>query len=91
MSVKGIENANTTKANVTRGTLYTIQKYTLTNTSNTFQINQQARGTDKYENAHLLAVAIEFSRRRERKPSASRTFVRLNALVYKRARQIRRQ
>ena len=49
------------------------------------------KGTDKYENAHIQAVAIEFSRRREREHSTSRTFVRLKVLDYKRARQGRRQ
>ena len=32
-------------------------------------------------------VAVEFSRRREQEPSASRKFVRLNVLDYKRTRQ----
>ena len=34
MSVKAIDNTNTTKANATRGSAYTIH-------TNTFQINQQ--------------------------------------------------
>ena len=45
--MKEIENANTMEANATRCSVYTIQKYTLTYTSNTFlnkptTINQQA-------------------------------------------------
>ena len=32
---------------------------------------------DRYENAHIQVVAIEFSRMRELEPSASRTFDRL--------------
>ena len=36
-----LDNANAMKGNATRGCVYTIHKYTLTNTSNTFQINQQ--------------------------------------------------
>ena len=49
------------------------------------------RGTDKYENAHKQAVVIEFWKSREREPSASRTFARLNVLDYKSARQSRRE
>ena len=62
--MKEIDNANTTKANATRGSVYTVHKYTLTNTLNTFHINQQqqAWGTEEYENAHIQVVAIEFSR-----------------------------
>ena len=46
------------------------------NTLNTFQINQQqqAYGTDKYDNAYTQAFAIEFSRRRDPEPSTLRTF-----------------
>ena len=57
--------------NATRGNVYI-----LTNTSNTFQINQQqqAWGIDKYANAYSY--------------SAPRTFVLLIALDYKRARHI---
>ena len=63
MSIKEIDNADTT-VNATRDIIYTIHKYILTKTSNTFQINQQqARGTDKYDNAHTQAVALEFSRK----------------------------
>ena len=42
-----------------------VQKYTLTNTSNTFLTNHQKQecGTDKYENAQ--AATIEFSRRQD--------------------------
>ena len=43
------------------------------------------KGTDKYENAHVQAVAMEFSRRREREPFALRTFVRLFVLNSKKA------
>ena len=77
-------NATTTKANATK-----ISIYTLTYTSNTFQITQQhqAWGKDKYENAHIQAVAIEFSRKKEGEPSTLRTFYRLKKCVYKEARQ----
>ena len=45
--MKELETENATKANLTRGSVYKIYKYTLTNTSNAFQINQeqQAYGT----------------------------------------------
>ena len=39
-----------------------------------------------YENAHIQAIAADFSRRREQEPFISRMFVRLNAFDYKRAR-----
>ena len=41
MSMKEIDNANTMNANATIVRMYTIHNYTLTNTSNTFYINQQ--------------------------------------------------
>ena len=58
MSMKDIESANTMKANVTRASVYTIHEYTRTNTSNSFQRNQQeqARVADKYERAHTQSV-----------------------------------
>ena len=86
MIMKEIDNANTAKANITRGSVYTINKYTLANTSNTFRITQQqqACGTNKYENAHTQAFVIEFSRRRDHEPSALRTFWRLKMWLYKR-------
>ena len=43
MSVIETDNASRTKTNATRGSVYTIHKYTITNTSNTFQINQHNR------------------------------------------------
>ena len=54
MIMKKIDNTNTMKANATRGCVYPILKYTLTNISNTFQINQQQQAceADKYENVH---------------------------------------
>ena len=46
MSVKETDNSNTTEANATRGSVYTIHKYKI------FQINQQQQtlGTDKHGN-----------------------------------------
>ena len=66
--MKEIENANIMKANATRGSVYTIYKFTLTKTLNIFQVNQQQQ---QYlsENAHAQAVTIEFSRRDEHEPS----------------------
>ena len=52
---------------------------------------QQALGKEMYENSHIQTVSTDLSRRREQKPSTSRTFVRLNVLDYKRARQSRRE
>ena len=39
-----------------------------------------------YENVNIQTVAVDFSRRREKEPFISRTFVRLNALDYKKKR-----
>ena len=47
--------------------------------------------TDKCKNLHIQAVAIEFSRRREQESSASRTFVKLIVLDYRRTIQSRRE
>ena len=79
-SVRENEIENT---NATRGNVHTIHKYTLTDTLNILQTNKQkqAWGKDKYENAHIQAVAIEFST----------TFVWLILLDYKRAIQSTRQ
>ena len=41
MNMKEADKVNTTKANATKGIVYIIHKYTLTYTSNTFQINQE--------------------------------------------------
>ena len=50
------------------------------------------KGTDKYKNAHIhKEIAIEFSRRQEQEPSASRSFARLIVLDYNNARQNRQQ
>ena len=40
-----------------------------------------------HDNMHIQTVAKDFSRSREREPSISGTFVRLNVLDYKRAEQ----
>ena len=82
MSMKEIENVNTTIANATLVSVYT-------NTWNTFQINQQqqACGSDKYRNAHTQDFAIELSGRRNHGPSTLRMFCRLKTCVYKSVRQ----
>ena len=45
------------------------------------------KGTDKYDNVHAQAVAIEFSRRRKREPSTLRIFCRRKECFYTKARQ----
>ena len=40
-----------------------------------------------HDNKHIQTVATDFSRSQERKPSNSRTSVRLNVLDHKRAEQ----
>ena len=93
MSVKAIDNQNATKANATRDNAYIIHtnKYIEQDSSKPITTNIREKGTDKCENTLIQAVAIEFSRRREREPSASRTFVRLFVLDYKSVRQSRRR
>ena len=61
--------------------IYTI-KYIELDPSKPITTSLRKEGTDKYDNKHIQAVAIEFSRRQERKPSALRTFVRLFMLFY---------
>ena len=39
--MKEVANANAAKANTTSGNVFTMHKYTLTNSSKIFQINQQ--------------------------------------------------
>ena len=58
MSMKETDNTNTTKENTTSDSVYTIHlnKY--------IEYISNKSTTDKYENAHIQAVAIEFSRRR---------------------------
>ena len=70
------EAANAMKANTASGNVYIIHT---NNKSDTFQINQQQQpiGTDKYENAHTQAVAIEFWKRRVHEPYTLRMFCRL--------------
>ena len=45
------------------------------------------KGTGKYVNGHIQAVAIDFSRRRERELSTLRTYCRVKVCAYKTARQ----
>ena len=80
MSVKEIDDDNATRGNVY--TIHTTQIHT--NTPHLETKNNKHEGKkmrDKYGNAYIQAVAIEFSRRRER------MFCRLKACVYKMARQ----
>ena len=57
MYMNDIGNANATKMYATRGNMYTIHKYTLTNMylehvpNNLTTTNMREKGTDKYENA----------------------------------------
>ena len=82
MSIKEIEKANTTKAHATRVSVYTIHKYIeqLSSKPTTTSIMD-----DKYENAHIQDVAIEFSRKRKCEPL--RLFFRLKVCAYKKTRQ----
>ena len=64
----GNDNANTTKANLTRGSVYTIH------TNECIE-----HFPNKKENAHMQAIAIEFSRRLDHETSTLRMFYRLKA------------
>ena len=57
MSILEMANANKTKANAIKVCVYTVHNYTLTNTANTFQINQQqqACGTNMRIHRHKLS------------------------------------
>ena len=52
-------------------------KYIKHDPSESLTTSMREKRINKYENAHVQAVAIEFPRRQEREPSASRRFVRL--------------
>ena len=61
MSIKEIDNIHTQRKQTQQEAVCT--QYTLTNLSNTFQINQQQlekKKTDKHVNVHIQIVAIEF-------------------------------
>ena len=75
MSMKKTDNANITKANATRDSVFTTCKYIehLPNKPITLCIREK----DKYDYAHIPAAAMEFSRRQEPKPSTFRKFFRL--------------
>ena len=79
MSVKKIDNVNTTKANATRGSVYTIHTNKYIEHDPSKPITTSIREKDKYQNAHIQAVAIDSSRRRVPEPSTLRTFCRLKA------------
>ena len=78
-----MKQKKTTRDNVY--TIHTIQIHTNKYTEHLNQ-QQQACGTDKYENAQAQAVVIEFSSRQVHEPFTLRTFLRLNVCVYKKAR-----
>ena len=50
--MKEIDKANTTEANATRGSVYIIHKYALTNKPTTTSTS----GIDKYKNAHYRVL-----------------------------------
>ena len=74
MSVKETDNQNAIRDNAYK--IHT-NKYIEDDPSKPLTTSMREKGTDKYENAHIQAVAIEFSRRRKRETSALRTLVRL--------------
>ena len=94
--MKEIDNENATRANATRHNLYIIHKtqihtnkYIEHNPSKLTTTSMREKGQASMRIHKQQVVAIVFSRRRERECSASRTFVRLIVLNYKRARQSR--
>ena len=64
MSIREIDNENTTKAYPTKGTQTHTNKY-VEHLSNKPTTSMREKGTDEYENAHIQVVAAEFSRRRD--------------------------
>ena len=62
-------------------------KYIERDLSKLITTSMREKGGDKYVDAYIQAVAMKFSRRLERAPSASKTFVGPNVLDYKRAIQ----
>ena len=88
MNVKVIDNQNATKVNATRDYAYKmhINKYTKNDPSKPITICMKEKVADNYENAHIQAATIEFSRRRNRETLVSRNGVILFVLYYKRPR-----
>ena len=72
-SVKETDNHNATKANATRDNAYKIHsnKYIKHDPNKLITTRKRGKWTDKYKNALIQALAIEFSRRREQESSAS--------------------
>ena len=62
MSVKEIDSQNATRDNAYK--IHT-NKYIEHDSIKLITTNMRKKGTDKYQNTHTQAVAIEFSRRRE--------------------------
>ena len=73
MSVKETDNQNAIRDNAYK--IHT-SKYIEHDPSKPLITSIREKGTDKYENAHIQAVAIKFLRRQKRETSASRTLVR---------------
>ena len=86
--MKQIDNQNITNANATTDNAYKINtnKCIEHNPSKPKATSMREKGTNKYENAHIQAVTIEFSSKRESEPSVSRMFVKLFPLDYKSAK-----
>ena len=82
--------------NVSEHTIYTVNKihtnkYIEHDPNKPILTSMREKRTDKFENAHIQTVAIEFSRRRGQESSTSRVFFELIVLDYKRARQSRQR
>ena len=80
MTIREIDNGNTTKANTTRGSVYTIH----TNEYIEYLPNKPtttSMSDSKYDNTHSQAVAVEFSRSREHEPCTLRTLCRFKVHI----------
>ena len=88
MNEKEVDNQNAAKVNAIRNHAQKLHtnKYIEHDPSIPITTNMREKVLDKYKNAHIKAFVIEPSRRREQEPSASRMFVRLIVLEYKRVR-----
>ena len=89
MSMKDIDNEDATKANITRGTVYTIQTAQIHTNKYIKYDPSKLTTTVMREIVCECILATEFLRRREHEPSFSRTFIILIVLEYKKARQSR--
>ena len=79
VNVKETYNQNSTKANATKDNAHKIHtnKYIKHYTSKLMTTSMREKTTDKYKNAYIQAITIEYLRRKKRKLSPCTMFDRL--------------